>query len=78
MRRTMVVIALLGLSALLSGCYRNTANANNVERDDATTSDGQQPRHGSDRRASPEPEKAGSVSKGANSTRPRRRIVTKR
>lgn len=67
MRRTMVVIALLGMSALLSGCDRNTANANNANGDDATTgqtvsNSNMAPTGG----PGPEPENAGSVSKGAN------------
>ena len=69
MRRTLALIVLLALAALTSGCGgSDTANANNANGGDGITSSGQTvsnsnmaPTGG----PGPEPENAGSVSKGA-------------
>lgn len=81
MRRTLVVIVLCGLAAILSGCDRNTANANNANGDDGVTSAGQTvsnsnmaPTGG----PGPEPENAGSVSKGANTNKAEAKNSNKR
>lgn len=81
MRRTLVVIALVGWAALLSGCDRHTANANTANGDDGVTGSGQTvsnsnmaPTGG----PGPEPENAGSVSKGANGNKTETKNSNKR
>jgi predicted small secreted protein len=79
MRRILLVIALLGLSASLSGCDRNTANANNANGDDATTgqtvsNSNMAPTGG----PGPEPENAGAVSKGSNTNKTETKNSNKR
>ena len=79
MRRILVVIALLGLSAIFSGCDRHTANANNANGDDATTgqtvsNSNMAPTGG----PGPEPENAGSVSRGENTNKTETKNSNKR
>lgn len=79
MRRTIVVFALLGLSAVLVGCDRNTGNDNNANAENATTGEtvsnsNMAPTGG----PGPEPENAGSVSRGANSNRAETKNSNKR
>jgi hypothetical protein len=81
MRRTLALILMLAMAALWSGCGgSNTANANNANGDDGITGSGQTvsnsnmaPTGG----PGPEPENAGSVSKGANENKPEKKNSNK-
>lgn len=82
MRRTFALILTLAMAALLSSCGgANTANANNANGDDGITGSGQTvsnsnmaPTGG----PGPEPENAGSISKGANSNKAETKNSNKR
>ena len=81
MRRTLALILSLAMAVLLSSSCGGSDNANNANVDDGITSPGQTvsnsnmaPTGG----PGPEPENAGSVSKGANENKPEKKNSNKR